>query len=204
MKFVEVIFDNLPEHPRPGKVVLEFVSSGKDCIEIMYDSDEYINALSCANSYRAAIERLRVKDSVVVHRWGERVFLIKYSDKNKITGFLFAKDYPESYPKGIKLINWSDLFNEFSLSGAAYKELRAPEEEPNRTAVSLYSSAATHIRRLRNSDFDVISINHRAFIINKSKMPELVEKHSIREWRSRKAWREAILLDLEEHNERAS
>lgn len=204
MKFVEVIFDDLPEHPLPGKVVLEFVNSGKDCIEILYNSDEYVSALSCANSYRLAVDRLRAKDSVIVHRCGERVFLLKYSDKNKFTGFSFAKDYPESYPKGIKLINWSDLFNEFSLSGAAYKELRAPEEEPNRTAVSLYSSAATHIRRLRNSDFDVISINHRAFIINKSKMPELVEKHSIREWRSRKAWREAILLDLEEHNERAS
>lgn len=204
MKFVEVIFDNLPEHPRPGKVVLEFVSSGKDCIEILYDPSEYVDTFSCVNSYRAAIERLRVKDSVVVHRWGERVFLIKYSDKNKITGFLFAKDYPESYPKGIKLIKWSDLFSEFSLSGAAYKELRAPEEEPNRTAVSLYSSAATHIRRLRHSDFDVISINHRAFIINKPKMSELVEKHRVIKNRSRKAWREAILLDLEERDERAS
>ena len=204
MKFVEVIFDDLPEHPLPGKVVLEFVNSGKDCIEILYDSDEYINALSCVNSYRSAVDRLRVKDSVIVHRWGERVFLLKYSDKNKFTGFSFAKDYPESYPKGIKLIKWSDLFSEFSLSGAAYKELSAPEEEPNRTAVSLYSSAATHIRRLRHSDFDVISVNNRAFIINKSKMSELLEKHHVSTNRSRKAWREAILLDLEEHDERAS
>lgn len=203
MKFVEVIFDDLPEHPLPGKVVLEFVNSGKDCIEILYDSDEYVDALSCANSYRAAVDRLRVKDSVIVHRWGERVFLIKYSGKNKFTGFSFAKDYPESYPKGIKLIKWSDLFREFSMSGAAYKELHAPEE-PNRTAVSLYSSAATHIRRLRHSDFDVMSINHRPFIINKSKMSELVEKHLVGANRSRKAWREAILLDLEEQDERAS
>ena len=204
MKFVEVIFDDLPEHPLPGKVVLEFVNSGKDCIEILYDSDEYVNALSCANSYRLAVDRLRAKDSVIVHRCGERVFLLKYSDKNKFTGFSFAKDYPESYPKGIKLIKWSDLFSEFSLSGEAYKELHSPEEEPNRTAFSLYSSAAAHIRRLRHSDFDVISINHRAFIINKSKMSELVEKHSVSANRSRKAWREAILLDLEEHDERAS
>lgn len=204
MKFAEVIFDDLPEHPLPGKVVLEFVNSGKDCIEILYDSDEYVDALSCVNSYRSAVDRLRVKDSVIVHRWGERVFLLKYSDKNKFTGFSFAKDYPESYPKGIKLIKWSDLFSEFSLSGEAYKELRAPEEEPNRSAASLYSSAATHIRRLRNSDFDAIRINHRAFIINKSKMSELVEKHRVIENRSRKAWREAILLDLEERDERAS
>lgn len=204
MKFVEVIFDDLPEHPLPGKVVLDFVNSGKDCIEILYDSDEYVNALSCANSYRLAIDRLRAKDSVIVHRCGERVFLLKYSDKNKFTGFSFAKDYPESYPKGIELIKWSDLFSEFSLSGEAYKELRSPEEEPNRTAFSLYSSAAAHIRRLRHSDFDVISINHRAFIINKSKMSELVEKHSVSANRSRKAWREAILLDLEEQDERAS
>lgn len=204
MKFVEVIFDDLPEHPLPGKVVLEFVNSGKDCIEILYNSDEYVSALSCANSYRLAVDRLCAKDSVIVHRWGERVFLLKYSDKNKFTGFSFAKDYPESYPKGIKLIKWSDLFSEFSLSGAAYKELRAPEEEPNRTAFSLYSSATAHIRRLRHSDFDVISINHRAFIINKSKMSELVEKHSVSANGSRKAWREAILLDLEEHDERAS
>lgn len=196
MKFVEVIFDNLPEHPRPGKVVLEFVNSGKDCIEILYDPGEYIDAFSCVNSYRAAIERLRVKDSVVVHRWGERVFLIKYSDKNKITGFLFAKDYPESYPKGIKLINWSELFNEFSLSGAAYKELHAPEEDSNRSAASLYSSASVHLRRLAQSGFDVIRIDYRAFIVNKSKMQELVETHHVIANESRKAWREAILLDL--------
>lgn len=199
MKFVEVIFDKLPEHPRPSKVVLEFVNSGKDCIEILYDTSEYVDAFSCVNSYRAAIERLRVKDSVVVHRWGERVFLIKYSDKNKVTGFLFAKDYPESYPKGTKLINWSDLFNEFALSGAAYKELHAPEEDPNRTAASLYSSASVYLRRLAQSDFDVIRIDYRAFIINKSKMPDLVEKYHVAANESRKAWREAILSDLREN-----
>lgn len=199
MKFVEVIFDGLPEHPRPGKVVLEFINSGKDCIEILYDSNEYSGVLSCVNSYRTAIKRLRVKDSVIVHRWGERVFLIKYSDKNKFTGFLFAKDYPEPYQRGIKLINWSDLFNEFALSGVAYKEVHAPKEDPNRTAASLYSSAATHLRQVRHSKttiFDAISINSRTFIVDKLKMQELVEKYHVVTNESRKAWREAILLDL--------
>lgn len=206
MKFVEVVFNSLPEHPRPAQVLSEFVKSGKDCIELIFDEDAYKNVYSCVNSYNLSIKKLKISDSVAVHRWGDRVYLVK-PNVNELSGFRYASDYTHAYHDGApKCTNWTLIFNEFMESHAPYLELTVPKEDPSRTKLNLYSAAGVYIRRhpsLKGQCYHLYA-EGRAFIVNAKAMRELVDKYNLSKMPQRKAWRNAIARDLEERDERAS
>lgn len=172
--------------PQPSKVLLDFLNSDKECIEILY-GDSYIDGHSCANSFRNAVNALRLNGTICVNRRTERVFVTRSSSAHALDDALGNASIR------IRYFNWKKIMDEFSQSGLAYRELKTPFGVSNRIASNTSSSAKTYLRRHgAYQDLKTMVVNKHVYLINSKKISEIVEEHGILYRDERSLWKSII------------